>query len=470
MKKLLLLSIAAAMTAIDAAAIDQCFTYTGTDGFPVYGTARRVSPNGKWVCGGDENEYTGSFIIDTANPSEFTLVPECLMLDINDSGTAVGVNYRKFGDARYNNAAVYIDGQWYNLPVPEDSYEFSQAVAISNDGTIIGGHVSCPGTRKYEDDDPNDDTAHYKRFPIVWKLDAASGEYVIDRVYNDLYVPGTFGFQVTDMSPDGKWICGYHCLNMGDWVGAILNTETGELIEPNKVYFAEQKVEGTNSQTGEKVDLSGTYLMVDGVRDGWNAGVQFGGMFLYATNDYIFGGRDVVYNVKENGEGYTRICGCIYDIKNGTFIDGLTNRYYTCGENRSLQFTQLGEWVYAGSAADLNADFNINGQHLDCIFDMDKAGKVLTGCYYYFTEMGSQNDSPVVIILENGIAGIDTVTSDTEGGNIKVEGNTITVEAEGEVFIYALNGGRVTTGATATVAPGVYIVVADGVAKKVIVQ
>lgn len=458
------------MAVIDSSAADQCFTYTGADGFPAYGPARRVSPNGKWVVGGDEDEYTGSFIIDTTNPSQATFLPECLILDINDNGTAVGVNYRKFGYGRYDNASVYYDGEWHNLPVPEDSFEFSQAVAISDDGTIIGGHVSVPATIKFEDDDDNADTLHYKRFPIIWKLNAATGEYEIHKVYNNLYVPGTFGFHVNDMSPDGKWICGMHCLNMGDFIGAILNTETGELIEPNRVYFEEQTVIGRHPQTGELVDLSGLYMMVDGVRDGWSTDVNFTGAFHYATNDYIFGGRDVVRNVKDNGEGYIDLYACIYDTKNDKFIDGPKNRYYTCGEDTKLQFTHAGEWVYAGAVADINTDFNISGQHLDCMFDMDRAGKVLAGCYYYFTDMGSQIQSPVVIMLDKGISAIDTVTSDTNGGNVKVEGNTISVEAEGEVYIYALNGGRVTKGATATVAPGVYVVVADGVATKVLVK
>lgn len=463
MKKSIL--IAVALTTISASAFaDKCYTYKGLDGTEVTGPARRVSENGRWVIGGDDVDETGSFIIDTTDPSKFTYIPDGLLLDINNDGVAVGAKYRVAGYAKYKLGAVYKNGEWTLLPLPEVVIsDQCYAIGISSDSKIIGGYAMCENS---EPDEPG------KQFPIIWKLNESTGEYDIDHVFNNLDLPGTYGFQIMDMSPDGKWMVGFMGLDMGDNIGVVFNTETGELKKFHDIEFKTVEFEITNPVTGQQTTMVADNIMcVDGMIDGFDSYTRFNGMFASCNNRYAFGSMDEVYNLNEKGEGQIRTYATVYDFAEDKFYNGANNTMYVSGVDNSLQFTNTGEYVYGGRTYNVSSDFETGNTQVAGIYDLDAAGKVLSGSYLYSTPIGDILESPVVLILDKGLVSVEEIGLDpTFTAKVTVENGVITVEGAEEVAIFAINGSTVTLGNTANVVPGVYIVIADGHSAKVIVD
>ncbi len=463
MKKSLLSVIV--LTAVSSSAFaDQCYTYKDADGFEITGAARRVSENGRWVVGGDDLDETGSFIIDTTDPSKYVFTPDGLLLDINDDGVAVGAKYRVEGYAKFKLGAIYKNGEWTLLPVPEVAIsDQSYAVGISDDSKIIGGYAMCENSAP---DEPG------KQFPVIWKLNEASGEYEVARVFNELDLPGTYGFQVSDMSPDGKWLVGYMGLDMGDNIGVILNTETGELKKFHEIEYKTIEFEVTDPITGEPaIMVSDNIMCVDGNIDGYDPNVQFRGMFVSCNNRYVFGSIDEVYNLNEKGEGKIRTYATVYDLVEDKFYNGSTSYAYLSGVDNTLQFTTSGEYVYGGRAYNVSDDFETGITRIAGIYDVDASTNVLVGSYIYDTPLGDMLESPIVLILDKPLVSVEEIGIDpTFTSKVTVENGTITVEGAENVAIFAINGSTVTLGNTATVVPGVYIVVADGHSAKVIVE
>lgn len=463
MKKLLLSAIAFASISASAFA-DSCYTYTGTDGTPITGPARRVSDNGRWVVGGDDVDETGSFIIDTTDPSKCKYIPDGLLLDINDEGIAVGAKYRVQGYAKFMLGAVYKNGEWTLLPVPESAItDQCYAIGISHDSKIIGGYALCENS---EPDEPG------KQFPVIWKLNEATGEYDIEKVYNNLDLPGTYGFQIMGMSPSGKWMVGFMGLDMGDKIGVVFNTETGELKKFHEIEFKTVEFEVTNPITGQPATMVQDNIMfVDGLMDGFDTTTRFNGMFASCNDRYVFGCMDEVYNLNDKGEGRIRTYATVYDLQEDKFYNGPNNCVYVSGVDTSLQFTNKGEYVYGGRTYDVSSDFQTGNVHVAGIYDLDAAGRVLSGSYRYNTPIGDTLESPVVLILDKPLVSVEEIGIDpTFTAKVTVENGVITVEGAENVAIFSMNGSTLTLGNAATVVPGVYIVVADGHSAKVIVD
>ncbi len=461
MRKTLLL-IGAAIFANTVASADQFYTYMDAEGFPVTGAARRVSPNGQWVVGGDDADETGSFIIDIDSPADYFFTDEGLLLDINDSGVAVGSWYRKEGYAKYYEAAYYANGEWHTLPLPDEIIGQSTAISITPDSKIIAGHGMC---KNENPDEPG------KYFPMTWKYNETTGEYDLLKLYNNLNLPGTYGFYMQDMTPSATYVCGFMGLDMGDNIGVVLNLETGELKYANKPEYKMFPFTLVNPNTGEEETNYYKTLFIDGVMDGIKDGDTFGGRFLYATDEYLFGCRDIVSDVKEDGSGKITTVATIYDIANDKFIDGKQNLIYMCGDGPQLQFTSNGKYVYSGVEFSVNSDFDVQGSNIQAIYAMDTKGEVLTGSYIYTTPIGDMMESPVVLILDKGLAGIEEVGKDPEfKADVTVEGGRITVTGASEVAIFSLYGSLLTKGNTLDATPGVYIVIADGKSAKVILK
>lgn len=461
MKKTLLL-ILTAVLANGVASADQFYTYIDAERFPVTGAARRVSPNGQWVVGGDDLDDTGSFIIDTDSPADYDFTDEGLLLDINDNGVAVGSWYRKEGYAKYYEAAYYANGEWHTLPLPDEIIGQSSAVAITPDSKIIAGHGLC---RNENPDEPG------RYFPMTWKYNETTGEYDLLKLYNNLYLPGTYGFYMQDMTPSAKYVCGFMGLDMGDNIGVVLNLETGEIKYANTPEYKLFPFTLVNPNTGEEETNYYTTLFVDGVMDGIKDGDLFSGRFTYATDEYVFGCRDIVSDVKEDGSGKITTVATVYDIANDKYIDGKPDMIYMCGDSEQLQFTSKGSYVYSGIEFPVSADFDVQGANIQAIYSMDTKGEVLTGSYLYSTPMGDVMESPVVLILDKGIAGIEEIGNDKEfTADVTVENGRITVDGASDVAIFSLSGSILTKGNTLDAAPGVYIVIADGKSAKVIVK
>lgn len=461
MRKTLLFILAGALASGTASA-DQFYTYSDIEGYPLSGAARRVSPNGQWVVGGDDTDETGSFIIDTNSPADYEFTDEGLLVDINDSGVAVGCWFRKEGYAKYHEAAYYKDGIWVTLPLPDEIIGQSEAVSITPDSKLIIGHGMC---RNEDPDEPG------KYFPMTWQYNDATEEYELLHLYNNLYLPGTYGFYVQDMTPSGTHACGFMGLNMGDNIGVVLNLATGELKYANQIEEQMYWFELTHPVTG--ADMSGYFptQFVDGYMDGIDDTKSFKGGFYYATDGYIFGARDIVTDVQEDGSGTITTVATVYDIANDKYYDGKTNTIYMCGDSPQLQFTSNGTYIYAGAEFSVNTDFDVQDADVCGIYAMDTKGEVLVGSRLYSTPLVDGIESPAVMILDKGIAGIQEVGLDPEfTADVKVEGHRITVTGAKEVAIFSINGSVLAQTTTLDAAPGVYIVMADGKSAKVIVK
>lgn len=463
MKKSLLIAISLT-AAVSTAFADQCYTYMGTDGFQLTGPARRVSENGRWVVGCDDMDETGSYLIDTTDPTKYQFNPDGLFLDVNNDGIIVGVKFRVAGYAKFKLGAIFKNGEWITLPVPEVAIDDqSYAIGISEDSKIIGGFAMCENS---EPDEPG------KQFPVIWKLNETSGEYEVARVFNNLDLPGTYGFQVTDMSPNGKWMVGFMGLDMGDNIGVILNTETGELKTFHKIERKTVEFNVTNPITGEpSIMVSDNIMHVEGLIDGYNSSIAFRGMFMSCNDHYAFGSMDEVYDLNEKGEGKIRTYATVYDFEQDKFYNGSTSYAYISGVDNTLQFTTSGEYVYGGRAHNVSDDFSTGNTVVAGIYDLDAATRVLTGSYQYATPLGDILESPVVLILDKPLVSVEEIGIDpTFTAKVTVENGVITVEGAEDVAIFSMNGSTVTLGNSASVVPGVYIVVADGNSAKVVVK
>ena len=448
--------------ALSSQAENRIFTYTDLEGYPVYGPAFRVSPNGRYVVGGDENEQTGGFFIDTTRPEQIILTADGELADVDDNGLAVGTWYRKEGYAKYCTAATYKDGVWSTLPLPEEVIGQSYVRAISADSKIICGHAVC---QNYDPELPG------MHFPITWKLNEETGKYEVLKIYNDLYLPGTQGFYVYDMSPNAKWACGLHCLDMGDFVDVVVDLETGELFHSNKIEYKEYTWESVHPVTGEPIILTDNLMFVDDLLDGFDGTTLFAGRFTYATDRYLYGQRGIVSDVKEDGSGNITHRATVFDTETRTFLDGSSQYGYTCGEGEDLRFTTNGKVMIGTSTTNINKKFGLNNPTVAGIYSLDRAGKVLTGSYIAVTALGDMIECPVVIMLDEGLVGIDTITAeDTKDFNIIINGNTVSLPDAQQVMIVSLNGQMITNQKTATLDAGLYLVVADGKAKKVLIK
>lgn len=443
---------------------DQCYTYATAEGDDIFGAARRVSPNGRWVVGGDDIDETGGYIIDMNNPAEAMHDPHGLMLDVNDAGTVVGTWFRQEGYAKYHEAAYYKDGVWTVLPKPEVLLSSGQcdAVSISADGKTIVGHGMC------ENENPDEPG---KYVPIVWTLNESTGEYEVSKVYNNLWLPGTYGFYVQDMSPDGKWICGFQGLDFGDNIGVILNTETDELKTFHNISYEDRELQTIHPQTGKPITMVSNVMVVDGYIDGLVQSVAFSGRFMSCNNKYIFGSIDEVSDVKEDGSAKITTYAAVYDIDNDRVIKGAKDDIYLCGDNDKLQFNSNGEYVYAGVAYSIAKDFDTDGINVAGIYSMDNTASVLSGSYLYYSPLGDILECPVVLKLDKGLSSIQEVGRDADfTANVEVADGRITVTGAADVAIFALNGAVLTRAHSVEAAPGVYIVIADGHSAKVIVK
>lgn len=439
---------------VEVSADNQTYIYFDDEGFPVYGSLRRVSPNGQWAAGGDEGMETGCFVINTSDPENIILNPDGYLLDIGNDGTAVGAMYQREGYVKYKRAAVFKDGAWQELPKPQEILGQSYAISISADCKVIAGHGLCANV------DPEDPSRY---FPIIWTLNEQTGEYELTRLYNDLDLPGTLGFFVYCMSPDAKYVCGIEPLDFGDVIGVILNIETGELkrfhnIEYKNWYF--DTIEGYFDT-----------MFVDGYMDGITTEQAFGEMFLSCSDRYVYGSHSVVTDVQEDGSGIITNYAAIYDLQEDRFIDGRPNEVYLCGIGDEVMFTTNGDIVIDDEQYNVNFYFaawdNING-----IYSVDKAGRVLAGAWVGITEFGEMYESPVLLMLdeESAIASQKITVSDKTHALVTLRGRTITVQGAENVAIYTSNGMLVTRSHNAVLAPGTYIVTADGTSRKICVK
>ena len=99
-------------------------------------------------------------------------------------------------------------------------------------------------------------------------------------------------------------------------------------------------------------------------------------------------------------------------------------------------------------------------------------GKVIGGMTYEINPAnGEAQYFPLVLVLDKALTGIDTVISYGQGAPyIILSAGRIDVANASEVAVYDLDGRQVGSGSSISVAPGIYVVKADNISRKVVVK
>ena len=220
-----------------------------------------ISPNGKWVTGGQYTWNVETDALITNEEDTFSLK------NVNDNGTAVGnaENYAFSMDAEgsisyingleqyslakgisadgslivgstfdkswITNACYWMNGQLHPLTIPEEIEDVDlngilgwRAIGVSEDGSVIAGNLM---------------SGMDAGGVVVWQRNA-EGEYEFKSMFDGLMEYGWeevkpyIMMSAECISPNGKWI-GLH-LQMNDWddwtlYTGRLNVETGEMVK-----------------------------------------------------------------------------------------------------------------------------------------------------------------------------------------------------------------------------------------------
>ncbi len=379
------------------------YFYKDSDDNYLSGTLCRVSPDGRWAVGFDGAYETGSFIIDTEHPTEWTLVEGGELYDVTNDGVCVGARYTVlYSDGtpvNYAHAGIYHDGEWTMLKEPEECAGRSWAVAITRDGKRIGGHAFCSSA--------GDAGSQY--FPIVWDLDEATGEY-LPTLFNEIDVPDNVGFYVRDMSDDGSVIVGEVYAYAGSAVPAMLRD--GQLTLWNEMEWKEWPFEyGGNTYYFD-------CAFIDGIQEGAEESYWFRGSLAYIHGNYAFGHRSVATDVdRETATGTVTHYASVYNLSTGQWLDSQTDGLFTCGSDLEHIFFTTGArcgYICEGDEWWIEDYFDLYPELTPAaVYGFDDAGRVLVGSALNYNEVtGEYEESPALYILSEEIVP-STVSSET---------------------------------------------------------
>ena len=107
------------------------------------------------------------------------------------------------------------------------------------------------------------------------------------------------------------------------------------------------------------------------------------------------------------------------------------------------------------------------------MYKMSGDGKVIGGNLYEINPAsGEPQFFPFIIVLDEPLVDPSAVSSieTGNGARISVAAGNVTVEGAASVAVYDLNGRLVGNTASTSVQPGIYVVLADGKASKVLVK
>lgn len=436
--------------------------YYAADPEVVYGLMTGVSDNGRYAVASDEDDNV-AVLWDFSNPSEFKILEDgTLLYDVADDGTAVGSLYLIGGKFR---AAIYRDGDWDRLADHPEVLSEQYAIAITPDARVIAGF-------EYDRDKDADQGGRY--FPVVWTLDENTGEYELTK-FNDLKLPDHQGFVTRTLTPDGKYIGGrLYCGSMSE-IPAIIDIEKHEIIYWNELdtrlepfyykgnilgYFEEYYVDGYHDTSSDKTFI-GEFMSSD----------------AYGN---FYGFRTVALSVSDDGQDANLAdYATIYNIHTNQFTDMSGVSAFSLGYNNGKTlFADNATMVTISDSGEMTKQpitdalgFSTSDE-ISAITHGSADGKVLGGIYGIFNPAKQAPDyHPFIITLDEALAGISEITIDN-GSDIAiiVAGGRIEVAGANSVAVYDFDGKCVSTSASSEVTPGIYIVKADNISKKVIVK
>lgn len=435
--------------------------YYASDSGDVFGLLNGISDNGNYaVVGDDESNY--SYFWNIENPGEFEEVSQdALLYDVADNGLAVGGIF----DGKRFRAVTYLDGEWTELPSHLDVLNEQYAICITPDARVISG---------YEFDYSATSEMGGRYYPVVWTLNEESGEYELTK-FNDLQLPDHQGFITECMTTDGKFIGGrLYCAAMSE-IPALIDVEKHEIIYWNKLEVRSEPFE----YKGEIIGWFDEYY-IDGYHD-TDSSRTFSGEFISCdVNGNFYGHRTVALSVSEDGqEADLEHYASIYNMHTGEWTDVLGVSAFSVGfDNAKTIFATGAQMVVFDEEGEdtilpitEGLDFTTSDD-ISAIMKGSADGKVLGGIYGIYNPAKQSPDyHPFMILLDNPLTGISEIAVD-RGSDIMIlvaEGR-IEVANAVSVAVYDAGGRLVSSSSSSTVRPGIYVVKADDVSKKVVVR
>ena len=227
------------------------------DGYPndlLLGTFNKVSANGEYAVGYDDQYLLTSFMWKRSTPDKIELVNSNYNYrtrchDVANDGTAVGC-YESAYTQGMRPAYRSADGEWTLLPVPEDyslktaqgGIGIDEAAAVTSDGKYIAGHVYVKIGEKETSLGKLEVTS---LLPALWTKNGYN--YELTTVYRDLGKAGESYqwngsefelvadsvkyniFYVYNISDDGRTIVGMNTADCGGQNPAIIRD--GKLMQ-----------------------------------------------------------------------------------------------------------------------------------------------------------------------------------------------------------------------------------------------
>lgn len=489
MKKHLLLAAALLGMASVSQADNQFYFFpdpTSDTGEDIMGEVYGISENGQYAVIFDY-EMKLSYLWNREKPNELTLINrEVNGKRVDFEAYSVTNDGMVVGSEKPNNTYQYQprtwkDGEFRILELPGNALNTNYPVAVTGDGKIIGGYVAVPeagvatGTRA---------------FPCIWErdddfVDDSSSETVKDKpagyklhLYNDADCGNMQGFFVSSMYSDGTVegtvLGGMMNLAAGSWVAAILKDGKSkfwhtykDVVEP--FYYKGQYL----------YDVEEHYL--DGVKDGWN-GDLMSGMFVGADYAGNFYGRRCITDepVPENGEGTFSSFAAVYNVNTDTWqYKPVTDAVpaVSMGVDGKILFTAGANVLPDGLDSTPESlrtfmEVDTQGKPLNSVDRTNADGSVFGGAYAVMLEStGEYRYYPYLVTLDTPLSGVQGIYADPqEKVGIIVTDGMISVSGAKNVAVYDLGGKLVSNSANASVAPGIYVVKADKVSRKVLVK
>lgn len=392
-------------------------------------------------------------------------------MGVADDGTVVGCV--QCADGR-QYPSIYKDGTWTRLPIHGGAINYNTAVSITADCKVIGGYQFI-----------NDPSSSIKGrfYPCRWTLNP-DGSYEM-HAYTDIKLPDHQGFYVTSMSPDGSVLAGTVYAGVASTLPAFI-TADGELTIPAKIeeksepwmfagkYYCGVDENGNQIWSKDPEDPRIVYFTetyIDGVKDDGESSFSGGFQSVDARGNF-YGMRTVATNVSD-GTGTLRSCATVYNRNTGEWSDNFSYQAFTNGVGKYV--FGLGDVLLIdGTPSSFTSAFDFTFPRMaDAMYKASADGRIIGGnvCEYN-PATGEPQYFPFIIELENslldlsGVEGIEAGTS----VQISVVSGTIEVAGASDVAVYDVNGRLVSTSASTSVQPGLYVVRADGKASKVLVQ
>ena len=448
MNKLLLATLISATCGTGAVSANKLYTAD------VLSDLVKVSDNGRFVaCGDTENSI--SYLWDSEKPEEFTSFGDVKIevYDVSDNGEVVGALYETGGKWR---SVIYRNGEWEQLPLHSAVMNTTAAVAITPDGSVIGGYQFLS--------DPDSEIAG-RYYPCRW-LRNSDGDYELE-IYTELELPAHQGFYVTCMNKEGSTLGGRLYCGAGSTIPALV--KDGELIIWNTLTSEMRPVYYKGQVIGEV-----ERYFIDGYQDGYT-GEYFVGEFDYCdAMGNFYGARTKASNVHgEEGEGTLTNYACIYNEKSGDWTDSTDYSVFGSGIGTDYIFAMNGKVIHDGEAESATTMFDVTApKGINMITGTSDDGQVLAGQLYELNAAsGEYQYYPFVIVLDEPlVSGVENVISGKDNAVILVSAGRIDVAGAEKVAVYDMNGRLVSTQTTSHVAPGVYAVKAGKTTRKVIVK